>query len=138
MNELEMTIKVAKAYNNLNFEEIEEVLSEDVIYESQNVLTPLYGKVELKTYLDEKFKLIKSSDRPVFAEMGFLGIQNKNSHNELSDYNGRPCVILSQGDKENKGALILVEINNDKIERIDICTVAPNWREATSTHKYPK
>lgn len=137
MNKLELIRLLAKAYNNLDIKEIEEILSEEIIYESQNVLKPICGKNELKTYLSAKFELIKNTKNTVFAEIGFLGEEDRSNFNDLSNYKGQPCIILSQGEKENKGALILIEAANNKILRIDICTIAPHWTLANRTNQYP-
>lgn len=137
MNELKLIVMLAKAYNKLNYKEIENVVSEDVVYESQNVLSALNGKTEVLEYLKGKFETIRKSGNLVFAEIGFLGKQEILNVNNLSEYKGRPCIILSQGNKEAKGALILVESDVNEIKRIDICTVAPHWTHATRTNKYP-
>lgn len=115
--------ELAKTYNNLDESFIADLLSEDIIYESQNVLTPIEGKENLLYYLKNKFKRINELKSIVFAEIGFL---NDNS-----------CIILSQDEKENKSSLVLIEINNNLISRIDLCTVAPHWSSAKRTDEYP-
>jgi hypothetical protein len=115
--------ELAKTYNNLDESFIADLLSEDIIYESQNVLTPIEGKENLLYYLKNKFKRIKELNSIVFAEIGFL---NDNS-----------CIILSQDEKENKSSLVLIEINNNLISRIDLCTVAPHWSSAKRIGEYP-
>ncbi|MFD1616083.1 hypothetical protein [Gelatiniphilus marinus] len=118
---------LAKSYNNLNQDGLESVLDENIIYESQNVLNALEGKQNVLSYLEGKFKTIHNSGNQVYAELGFLDKAKK-----------KPCIILSQGDKENKGALILIEAKNNLITRIDICTVVPHWKSAIQTNEYPK
>ena len=116
--------ELAKTYNNLDESFIADLLSEDIIYESQNVLTPIEGKENLLYYLKNKFKRINELKSIVFAEIGYL--------------NDNPCIILSQDEKENKSSLVLIEINNNKlISRIDLCTVAPHWSSAKRTGEYP-
>ena len=73
MNELDLIIKIAKGYNNLDPQEILNVVSEDVVYESQNVFSALRGKIEFTEYLIPKFKTIKELNNLVYAEIGFLG-----------------------------------------------------------------
>lgn len=118
---------VAKSYNNLNHDVLNSVLDENIIYESQNVLKALEGKQNVLSYLEGKFKTIANSGNQVYAELGFL-----------DEAKQKPCIILSQGDKENKGVLILVKAENNLITRIDICTVAPHWSSAIRTDEYPK
>ncbi|QOD60669.1 hypothetical protein H9I45_15215 [Polaribacter haliotis] len=107
--------KLAKTYNNLNIKHIEGFLSKDVIYESQNVLEPIQGRENLINYLTQKFETIKKSNNLVYAELGYLDAQKE-----------KACIILSQGEKENEGALVLIESADNLITRIDICTVAPH------------
>lgn len=118
--------ELAKTYNNLDIRYVENLLKANVIYESQNVLTPIEGKENLINYLQNKFKIIKDTDNLVFAEIGYLDTEKS-----------KPCIILSQGNKENKGALILIKTKDNLITRIDICTVAPHWSSAIRTNEYP-
>ncbi|WP_299061719.1 hypothetical protein [uncultured Polaribacter sp.] len=118
--------ELAKTYNNLDIRYVENLLKANVIYESQNVLTPIEGKENLIDYLQNKFKIIKDTDNLVFAEIGYLDTGKS-----------KPCIILSQGNKENKGALILIKTKDNLITRIDICTVAPHWSSAIRTNEYP-
>lgn len=117
---------LAKTYNNLNIKHIEGFLSKNVIYENQNVLEPIQARENLINYLTQKFKTIKKSNNLVYAELGYLDAQKE-----------KPCVILSQGKKENKGALVLIESADNLITRIDICTVTPHWSKAIRTNEYP-
>ena len=123
MNELEFYKEVSKAYNNLDYTLMENVFSDEVVYESQNVFSSLNGKNEVVDYLKGKFKAISSSKNLVFAELGYLP-------------NNKPCIILSQGSKENKGSVVLLEIENQAVARIDICTVAPHWSIVKPTGGY--
>lgn len=118
--------QLAKCYNNLDVSYINNLLHNDVVYESQNVLTAIEGKNDVLAYLEPKFKVIKDSNNIVFAEVGYLDVEKEN-----------PCIILSQGSKENKGGLILIETKSNLISRIDICTVAPHWSSAIGTSEYP-
>ncbi|TXE08551.1 hypothetical protein ES711_08595 [Gelidibacter salicanalis] len=118
---------LAKSYNKLDHDLLDSILEDNIIYESQNVLDPVVGKANVMDYLRAKFDAIRVSNNLVHAEIGFL---SENSQD--------PCIILSQGNKDNKGALILIEENNNKIARIDICTIAPHWSSAIRTDEYPK
>lgn len=123
---VELIKNVAKAYNSLNHDVLVPFLDEKIVYESQNVLKPLNGKNDVLEYLKHKFTTIRNKKNNVYAELGFLDVAKQN-----------PCIILSQGTKENKGGLILVKTENNLITRIDICTVIPHWTSAIRTNEYP-
>lgn len=137
MNELNIIRNVAKAYNNLDYKEIEVIASDNIVYESQNVFGALNGKKEVIDYLRGKFKNMKDSNNLVFAEIGILDSQ-KDSNGELLLSEGTLCLILSQGIKDNKVAVILVTTEDGKLARIDICSVAPHWSEAMGTGEFPR
>ena len=130
--------EVGRAYNLLDVTILENILSEDICYSSQDVLTSLNGKPEVLNYLTEKFDTIKNSDSPVFAELGYMKTQEGWSVQLADVEKGDPCLILSQGSKENKGAVILLGVDSlNKITSIDICTVVPHWSLAIRTGEYP-
>ena len=116
---------VAKAYNNLDYKKIETMASEDIVYESQDFFSALEGKKAVMNYLQPKFEKVKNSGHPVFAEIGFIKDQS------------RSCIIMSQGTVENKISVVLIEAREEKLSRIDICTVFPHWSQATGTNEYP-
>ena len=140
MNELELVKLYAKAWNTLTFETIEPYLDEDVVYESQKVFSSLNGKNEVSEYLRGKMATIKNvvykSD--VYAELGYCGTQNNQSVQVLSAYDGRPCVLMAQGDISKVLALVLLEVESGKIKRVDICTEVPRPSSATRTGEYPE
>ncbi len=140
MDELELVKLYAKAWNTLTFETIEPHLDDDVIYESQQVFSSLNGKNEVADYLRGKMATIKrvvyKSD--VYAEIGYCGSQNNQAVQVLSAYNGRPCVLMSQGDISKVLALVLLEVESGKVKRIDICTEVPHPSSATRTGEYPE
>jgi hypothetical protein len=128
---------VAKAYNNLDYKEIEVIADENITYSSQSVLSSLNGKDEVINYLKEKFESIKRSNNLVFAELAYMGTQESWTI-KISDLNDEPCILLSQGSKEDKGAIILVHTNNlELVVKIEICTVVPHWSTAIGTGVYP-
>jgi len=118
--------QIATAYNTLDTTVFNSLIADDFVYESQNVFEPISGKENFMVYINGKFSSIKESGSFVFAEICYLG------------RNDTPCIIISQGTKEKKGALLIIEINqNNKIRRMDMCTVAPNWSTAKRTNIYP-
>ena len=129
--ETETLRKLAKSWNNLDTSFIESELADDFIYESQWVLTPIEGKKEFLSYLQSKFTAIKkamqSQTMTVTAELALHpSMQNK------------PCIVLSQITEEGiRQVLILVNFQQSKIKRIDVCFI-PDPTEAELTGEFPK
>lgn len=136
MDHIHLIRKVAKAYNELDYTEIEEVASDQIIYENQSIFNPLRGKSEVTGYLKRMFDKMKSSGNLLFAEIGIVKKKNDSGFKYLEYKDGSPCIIVSQGRKENKVALILIEAEGDKLARIDICTVAPHWSQAEVINEF--
>jgi hypothetical protein len=106
----EMYKRVAKAYNNLDYFEIEAIAADNIRYTSQNVLRDLKGKESVMDYLKMKFKAIAEGNSPVYAELAFMKSQKEWTIQLEGLEEGEPCILLSQGAKENKGAIILISI----------------------------
>jgi len=139
--ELQLLILVtalAKTYNNLDVSYIENLLDEHIIYESQQVLSPLKGRAAVLDYLQKKFITIKGTPgAQLIAELGFMGSQDRAYIKAAFVVEGQPCLILSQGEKERKLAVALVEGLQGKIARVELCTVAPHWSQVHGTGEYP-
>jgi hypothetical protein len=133
MNELDLVREISKGYNRLNISYFIPILSDNVVYESQSVLSSITGKKDVVDFLDAKFRTVKDSGDVVFAEIAYWGKKK----NEFGENIGRPCILMSQGSKENIGAVIVLEIISEKVNRIDICTVAPRWQMMMRTNEYP-
>ena len=123
MNKLEIVNEIAKGYNNIDSSLIEAVASDNIIYESQWVMSSINTKVETFKYLKHKFEIIKNSETKLFAE--------------IAHYGEDPCIILAQDTTENKVATLLIEVTNEQVSRMDICEV-PNWRDCKRTNEYPR
>ena len=122
---------LAKCWNNLDASLINGFLSKDLVYESQWVLTPLYGSANFLNYLSQKFNAIKgamlSQVMAVSAEIGFS--------TELAN---RPCLVLTQITQESmRQVTVLIENKDDKISRIDVCFI-PNPSNTILTGETPK
>lgn len=117
MTELNLLNQFILSWNALNVFHIKEHISKDVIYESQWVLNSIKGKSEVLNYLKRKFETIKKEMKSklilIYAVIGYL-----------PSMNFKPCIILSQiiSDKLNQ-VIILIEVNESKISRIDICFI---------------
>ena len=124
---------LAKAWNNLDATLIEPYIAEDIIYWSQQVLIDMTGKKAVMEYLKDKMESIrKSPDRQVFAELG------ETKPSPMAPNPAEPCVILSQGHKDNVGALVLLRIESNKINSIGVCSDAPHPSTARRSGEYPQ
>ncbi len=129
--ETETLRQLAKTWNNLDTSFIERELADDLIYESQWVLTPIEGKREFLLFLQSKFTAIKtamqSQTMTVSAEIA--------SHPSLQN---RPCIVLTQITSEGiRQVSVLIIIQKRKIKRIDVCFI-PDPSEAELTGEFPK
>lgn len=117
----------ARAINNLDSSLLKPLLGKDAIYESQHVFAALVGRTKIIEYLTGKFRTISEAgwEQRVKAEMAWMN----------STYEGRPAVILYQGD--TKVAVVLFKTSGGRIRRIDICGVLPGIDEATGTGEFP-
>ena len=139
--ELQLLILVTalgKAYNTMDVEHIEQLLDDNIKYESQQVLCPLKGKKSVIDYLRRKFATLRNTPgSELFAEIGFMGSQEYEYIKAAFATEGQPCLILSQGEKERKLAVVLVEGLKGKISDVQLCTVAPHWSQVQGTGEYP-
>ena len=139
--ELQLLILVTalgKAYNNLDVVHIEELIDDNVIYESQQVICPLKGREAVTDYLRKKFDTLrKTPGSELIAEFGFMGSQEHSYIHAAFAREGQPCLILSQGEKERKLAGVLGEGLKGKISRGELCTIAPHWSQVKGTGEYP-
>ena len=140
MNESELVELYAKTWNTLNPTMIEPYLADDVVYESQKIFTPLVGKEAVCNHLQGKMQNIKKNRHKsdVYAEIGYCGSQDGNKIQVLSAETFRPCVLMAQGNPDEVLILILLEVGDGKIKRIDLCTEIPHPSSAMRTGEYPE
>lgn len=136
ITDLSLIRRFARCMNTFDVEVLEPVLAEDVVFESQMVLTPLVGKDAVLEHLKAKFETITRNNFPTFAEIGYCGKQNGRVM-LWSAWEGTPCCLIAQGGKDELVALVLFETDEGKIKRIDLCCVLPEPRSATRTGEYP-
>jgi hypothetical protein len=113
----------ATMMNTLNAEDFLPLLADDCHYESQWVFAEIKSKREFLAYITGKLQTLKTSGKRVWAELGHC-------------YWG-PCVVLAEDERENLVATLVVEIENEKIKRMDLCG-APSPYLATRTGEYPR
>lgn len=138
MNDSEILNQIAKAFNNLDYKLFEELISNDILCTDQSTSFDKIGKVNVLNYCRNKFEAIRKSDQPVFAEIGFINTQKSGNVKTVSPLEGRPCIIISRGTKENKIALFLVTINKGEVTQVEFCTNSPHWSQAVGLGIYPE
>ena len=139
MEDLDFVRLYAKSWNQLNFEVIEPFLSSDVVYDSQVVLESLVGKAAVSDYLEGKMETIKRNllTSEVYAEVGYCGSQ-AGRRVQLFGAEGRPCVLMAQGDISIPTAIVLLETDGRMIKQVSIGTVVPDPASAIRTGEYPE
>lgn len=115
----------AAMMNTLDASHLESLLAEDFYYASQWVFAEIESKTEYLNYIVPKLEAIRKSGVVAWAEMGWLD----------REFPG-PCVVMAQGDKDNLIALVLAEVEDGKIKRLDLCG-APSPHSARRTGEYP-
>jgi hypothetical protein len=106
----------ARAWNRLDASEFIKLLAPDARYASQWVFEELDSKQAISEYLIGKIRTVKmhsvnNAEAKVFAEIG----------KTTEGFSRRDCVFMAQGRKENVTAVVLFEVENDKVKRYDLC-----------------
>jgi hypothetical protein len=113
----------ATMMNTLDAKDFERLLADDCHYESFWVFAEIKSKQEFLVYITSKLRAIRTSGKKVWAELGhcFWG----------------PCVVIAEDERDNLIATVVVEVEGDKIKRIDMCGV-PSAYLARRTGEYPR
>ena len=99
------------------------MLSDDVVYESQMVLSPLVGKEAVAAHIKKRFEFLREHIAGDF--------RISRGEVELPAGSNYPCLILQRG--ETRDALLVLELNSDaKIVRLDFLVVLPHPDQATA------
>jgi len=116
----------AVMWNTLDPSLIRPVAADGIVHEAQQVLTPLVGRNKMMAYLERKMEAVRDEMDcfQVFAEIG--------------EFQERPCIIVAQGDRENLVGVVLFEVKNGKLSRIDLCSVLPRPEQTIRTGVYPR
>jgi hypothetical protein len=115
--ESQLLVQLAKCWNNLDVSFIQNHLANDITYESQWVFTPIQGKANFLPYLNSKFQAIKTAvqqgEMQVSAELAI--------HPSLTS---KDCLVLTQTtSQEDVVVLVVIELLDDLISRIDVCFI---------------
>lgn len=132
LTEFDASRAYAKTINTLDITPLMPLLADDACYVAQNVFDELKGKDEISDYLSETFKQSRQSeDMNLFAELALTRAYT------FYAKNGEPCVRLAVGDKDNAVAVVLFEIKDDRIQKIEFCTFIPDPTSVARTGEYP-
>lgn len=106
----------ALAWNQLDPTVFVDLLAPDARYASQWVFEELIGRDAIAEYLNQKMHTIRTStsnspEHTVMTEVG--------KTNDSLPY--RDCVIMAQGRKEDVKAVVVFEVDGDRIKRYDLC-----------------
>ena len=116
----------ARMMHHLSADYLAPLLAEDFHYASQWVFEEIESKQQYLDYIRPKLEAIKESGNRVWAELA-----------ELQAYPGGPCLVISQGDKDNISATVLAEVEGNTIKRLDMCFV-PSPDRARRSGEYPE
>lgn len=126
LTELDAATACAAAWNRLDCTHFLELLAPDACYASQHVFEELESKAAITDYLTGKMQAVRNSKTPVFAELA----------KTTTGFAGRDCVALAQGDKTVVSAVILFEVDGNRIKRFDLCI--PELLGVNRSGQYPK
>ena len=126
LTEKDAAIAYARAWNRLDVTEFLELLDEEAQYASQWVFEELVGKHAISDYLTQKMKSVMDAGVKTYAELG-----TKNSGLLRSD-----CVLMSQAENGEIQAIVLFVVNDNKIQKTDLCI--PESLNAERTGVYSK
>lgn len=102
-----------------------DLLADDFHYASQWVFAEIGSRQAYLDYIRPKLLSVKHSGSLVWAEMAHL-------EREIPG----PCVVMAQGDKNNLISVVVAEVANGKITRLDMCG-APSPHSARRSGDYP-
>ena len=122
---LEACRAYARMLNTLDASHLEPWLDENVKYESQWVFDEIVGKEKYLKYIRGKLRTIHEKGPPVWAEIAYTNA-----------FGAGPCVIIAQPEKDEWVATLLLEMNGDKISRMDMCFL-PSPLECRRTGEAP-
>jgi hypothetical protein len=126
LSKLDALRAYAKMIHNSSADHLESLLAEDFHYASQWVLEEITCKEAYLDYIRQKLATIRKNSVRVWAEIG-----------ELLVFPDGPCLIMAQGEKDNLVAVVLAEVEDSRIKRLDMCFI-PSPEDARRTGEYPE
>ena len=111
--------------NTRNIDHFEPFIADDMVFKSQVQSVPVESKQEFLEYMVKNLQKI-ADDAPVWAELGEIHKSGRT----------RPCAVLSQYSRENMVASATVEIEDNKVARLNLFFI-PSPEEAKRTGEIP-
>ena len=115
----------ARMMNTRNIDHFEPFIADDMVFKSQVQSVPVESKQEFLEYMVKNLQKI-ADDAPVWAELGEIHKSGRT----------RPCAVLSQYSRENMVASATVEIEDNKVARLNLFFI-PSPEEAKRTGEIP-
>ena len=139
MTEIELITALAKAYNKLDYTEIEDFVIDNVVYESEQIMAPFFGKQEVFDFIRSQFDTIRNLGVVLSAELATINIEKYSHFFRFDSYSNKPCLILSASDdeKDDKPALVFITTRNGLISNILFRTRIPDFSKAVGTNQFP-
>ena len=110
----------AEAFSQLNIDKIGELFDDDIIYDSDTILDTKKGKEDIISFLRQRWRNIKSSNKRPHLELA------KGDFVNASEY---PCIIGYQ-----RAVLISLRVKNNKITAIYTHTFTPDPNTAKGSN----
>jgi len=119
-----MIMRVTLSRMKLDASALIKLLAEDVIYEAQEVLTPLVGKAAVSNYLTGRFEHFREvQDQQDIGRFVHGSI-------DLPEAAKHPCIIVYDATNTALAVWVLKLNDKDQIKRIDILSKYPDPRTA--------
>jgi hypothetical protein len=143
MTEEEYLRAYARMWNTLDPEPFIALLPPGFKYASQWVFSEIGSADEYAAYIRGKLETIRSTGGRVYAEMATIpggmhgtseGIPRPTAF--LFMDRTRPCVLVSQDDPEALDVLVLAEVADGSLKRMDMCFV-PSPKSAVRLGEWP-
>ena len=125
LTELDAIKAYARMMNTRSIEHFKPLIADDIELKSQVQSKPVQGKDAFLEFMLKNFEKI-ADDAQVWAEIGKIHKSGRT----------RPCAVLSQYSMENMVASATVEIEGDKIKRLNLFFV-PSPEKAERTGEFP-
>mgnify|MGYP000176877762 CR=1 FL=1 len=131
LTEFEAVQTFARALNRGDVSLLWPLLADDVRFASQAVFDELEGRERVLGHLQAKIEVTRRrSDARIFAELASTWVF-------ASASGPRPCALLAQGTPDKLVCVAMIDVEDGRIARIDLCHVCPSPLDAQRTGVYP-
>lgn len=133
MTEEEALRAYARMMNTGEVAALAPLLPPDFRYSSQMVLAEIESAAEFLDYIAGKLRAIAEGGAEAHAEMGVIA----HGPRGVPGMEGRPCVVLAQGGRDEVKALVMAGVEDGVLRRLDMCMVVPRPENAVRSGEYP-